>query len=321
MNVGVLGSGTMGRGIAQVAAVAGHEVSMRDIEESILSDAMANVESALDGGVERGKLDESEKAAALDRLSTTTDLAEAVADADIVVEAVPEEMDLKRETFAETEEHAPADAVIATNTSSLSVTAVASALEDPSRAVGTHFFNPPYVMDLVEVVVAETTGEATVEFAERFAENLGKEPIVVRDSAGFATSRLGVALGVEALRMLEEGVAGPREIDRSMELGYNHPMGPIELTDVVGLDVRLDVLEYLRKELGERFRPPQILRRKVRAGKLGKKTGEGFYVWEDGEPVAPSGEYAAASLGGAAGGGGETAADGTTAAENGGDDR
>ena len=292
---------------------------MRDIDESILSDAMANVESALDGGVERGKLDESEKAAALDRLSTTTDLAEAVADADIVVEAVPEEMDLKRETFARTEDHAPADAVIATNTSSLSVTAVASALEDPSRAVGTHFFNPPYVMDLVEVVVAETTGEATVEFAEGFAENLGKEPIVVRDSAGFATSRLGVALGVEALRMLEEGVAGPREIDRSMELGYNHPMGPVELTDVVGLDVRLDVLEYLREELGERFRPPQILRRKVRAGKLGKKTGEGFYVWEDGEPVAPAGEYAA-TPGGAAGGS-EATADGATAAENGGDDR
>jgi len=319
MNVGVLGSGTMGRGIAQVAAVAGHEVSMRDIEASILSDAMENVESALDGGVERGKLDESEKAAALDRLSTTTDLAEAVADADIVVEAVPEEMDLKRETFARTEDHAPADAVIATNTSSLSVTAVASALEDPSRAVGTHFFNPPYVMDLVEVVVAETTGEATVEFAEGFAEGLGKEPIVVRDSAGFATSRLGVALGVEALRMLEEGVAGPREIDRSMELGYNHPMGPIELTDVVGLDVRLDVLEYLREELGERFRPPQILRRKVRAGKLGKKTGEGFYVWEDGEPVAPAGEYAT-TPGGAASGS-EATADGATAAENGGDDR
>ncbi len=270
---------------------------MRDIEEAILSDAMESVESALEGGVERDKVDESEKAAALDRLSTTTDLAEAVADADIVVEAVPEEMDLKRETFAETEEHAPADAVIATNTSSLSVTAVASALEDPSRAVGTHFFNPPYVMDLVEVVVAETTSEATVEFAEEFAEGLGKEPIVVRDSAGFATSRLGVALGVEALRMLEEGVAGPHEIDRSMELGYNHPMGPIELTDVVGLDVRLDILEYLREELGERFRPPQILRRKVQAGKLGKKTGEGFYVWEDGEPVAPSGEYAAESGG------------------------
>jgi len=175
-------------------------------------------------------------------------------------------------------------------------------------------------MDLVEVVGAETTGEATVEFAEGFAEGLGKEPIVVRDSAGFATSRLGIALGVEALRMLEEGVAGPREIDRSMELGYNHPMGPIELTDVVGLDVRLDVLEYLREELGERFRPPQTLRRKVRAGKLGKKTGEGFYVWEDGEPVAPAGEYAT-TPGGAASGSEATADGATAAAENGGDDR
>ncbi|MCL7418458.1 MAG: 3-hydroxyacyl-CoA dehydrogenase family protein, partial [Halalkalicoccus sp.] len=188
------------------------------------------------------------------------------------------------------EDAAPNGAVLASNTSSLSVTQIASVLEDPSRAVGLHFFNPVHIMGLVELVVAEQTDEETVAFAEGFVDDIGKEPVTVRDSAGFASSRLGVALGVEAIRMLETGVAGPRAIDRAMELGYNHPMGPIELTDVVGLDVRLDILEYLQEELGERFRPPQLLRQKVRAGKLGKKTGEGFYVWDEGEVVGVSGD-------------------------------
>ena len=176
------------------------------------------------------------------------------------------------------------------NTSSLSVTEIASVLERPERAIGLHFFNPVHLMGLVEIVVAEGTSEETLETATEFVEEIGKEPVTVRDSAGFASSRLGVALGVEAIRMLETGVAGPRAIDRAMELGYNHPMGPIELTDTVGLDVRLDILEYLQEELGERFRPPQLLRQKVRAGKLGKKTGEGFYIWEDGETVGVGGD-------------------------------
>jgi 3-hydroxybutyryl-CoA dehydrogenase len=201
-------------------------------------------------------------------------------------------MDIKQGTFEEVEAAAPGDAIIATNTSSLSITEIASVLDRPGRALGLHFFNPVHIMDLVEVVVAEQTAEATVEIAEAFVEDLGKEPIIVRDSAGFASSRLGVALGVEAIRMLETGVAGPRDIDQAMELGYGHPMGPLELTDVVGLDVRLDILYYLHEELGERFRPPQTLTQKVRAGKLGKKTGEGFYVWEDGEIVRVSGEGA-----------------------------
>jgi len=281
----------MGHGIAQVAATAGYEVTIRDIDESILEDGLASIESNLQGGVERDKLTADEKEAALDRIGTTTSLEDAVGDAEFVVEAVPEDMGLKRSTFEEVAAAAPADAVLASNTSSLSMTEIASVLDRPGRAVGLHFFNPVHIMGLVEVVVAEQTDEDTVAAATEFVEAIDKEPVTVRDSAGFASSRLGVALGVEAVRMLEEGVAGPRDIDAAMELGYNHPMGPIELGDVVGLDVRLDILEYLREELGERFRPPQLLKQKVRAGKLGKKTGEGFYVWEDGEAVGVSGDW------------------------------
>ncbi len=291
MQVGVLGAGTMGHGITQVAAMAGHDVTVRDIERDLVDDGLAAIEDNLQGAVDRDIVGADEKAATLDRITGTTDLPEAVTGADLVVEAVPERMDLKQETFESVEAHAPGDCVIASNTSSLSVTEIASALDDPTRAIGLHFFNPVHIMDLVEIVVPEWTDDETLAFAESFVDDIDKEPVVVTDSAGFATSRLGVALGVEATRMLQEGVASPRDIDRAMELGYNHPMGPIELGDVVGLDVRLDILEYLREELGERFAPPQILRRKVRAGKLGKKTGEGFYVWEDGEIVGVSDDW------------------------------
>jgi 3-hydroxybutyryl-CoA dehydrogenase len=291
LNVAVLGAGTMGHGIAQVSAMAGHEVTIRDIERDLVDEGIDAVEDNLRGGVERDKVTEDEMEATLQRISGTTDLAEAVADADLVVEAVPEDVDLKRQTFEDVEAHAPGDAVLASNTSSLPVTEIVSALDDPGRGIGLHFFNPVHIMQLVEVVVGEQTGDETVEFATDFVEDVGKTAIEVQDTAGFASSRLGVALGVEAMRMVEGGVASPRDIDQSMELGYNHPMGPIELGDVVGLDVRLDILEHLREELGERFRPPQILRRKVRAGKLGKKTGEGFYVWEDGEIVGTSGDW------------------------------
>jgi 3-hydroxybutyryl-CoA dehydrogenase len=290
MNVAVLGAGTMGHGIAQVSAQAGHDVVVRDLEDDLVESGIESIEENLRGGVERGKVTDDEMKATLDRIAGTTSLEEAVSAADLVIEAVPEEMELKRETFEAVERHAPGDAVIASNTSSLSLTEIASALDDPSRAIGLHFFNPVHIMQLVEIVVAEQSSDATLDFAESFVEDIDRTPVTVRDSPGFATSRLGVALGVEAIRMVQEGVADPRDVDRAMELGYNHPMGPIELGDVVGLDVRLDILEHLREELGERFRPPQILKRKVRAGKLGKKTGEGFYVWEDGEIVGVSGE-------------------------------
>ncbi|QIB73961.1 3-hydroxyacyl-CoA dehydrogenase family protein [Halogeometricum borinquense] len=288
MHVAVLGAGTMGHGIAQVSAMAGHDVTMRDIESEYVQNGLDAIEENLRGGVERDKVTEAEMAATLDRLTGTTSLGDAVADADLVVEAVPEDMELKQETMREVEGFAADDAVLATNTSSLSVTEILSALEHPERGIGLHFFNPVHIMALVEVVVAEQTDDGTLDLAHEFVDDIDKTAVEVRDSPGFASSRLGVALGVEAMRMVQEGVASPEDVDAAMELGYNHPMGPVELGDVVGLDVRLGILEYLREELGERFRPPQILKRKVRAGKLGKKTGEGFYVWEDGEKVGVS---------------------------------
>ncbi|SEO87722.1 3-hydroxybutyryl-CoA dehydrogenase [Halogranum amylolyticum] len=289
MNVCVLGAGTMGHGIAQVSAMGGHDVVLRDVDEAIVESGLEHVRENLQGGIDRGKVTEAERDAAFDRIEGATDLA-AVADADLVVEAVPEDEELKRSVLSEVEGHVDDDCVLASNTSSIPVTGIASALADPSRAVGLHFFNPVHIMGLVEVVAAEQTSDATREFAEEFVEGIDKTAVVVEDSPGFASSRLGVALGVEAMRMVQEGVASPRDIDAAMELGYNHPMGPVELGDVVGLDVRLDILEQLREELGERFRPPTVLRKKVRAGKLGKKSGEGFYVWEDGEIVGVSGE-------------------------------
>jgi 3-hydroxybutyryl-CoA dehydrogenase len=288
MHVSVLGAGTMGAGIAQVSARAGHAVALRDVEREVVAAGYDRIAETLAEGVDREKLTAAERRATLDRIRTETDLAAAVGDADLVIGAVPEDLELKREVHADAEAAAPDGAILASNTSSLSITAVAGALAEPSRSLGLHFFNPVHLMGLVEVVRGERTAPETERRAVAFVEGLDREPIVVDDSPGFATSRLGVALGAEAIRMVESGVASAPDVDAAMELGYNHPMGPLELTDVVGLDVRLDVLEHLREELGERFRPPTLLRRKVRAGKLGRKTGEGFYVWVDGEPVRPS---------------------------------
>jgi 3-hydroxybutyryl-CoA dehydrogenase len=291
MKVTVLGAGTMGHGISQVSAMAGHSVTLRDLEAELVEDGIESIRSNLQGGVDRGKVSEAEMEATLSNISGETDLETATSDADLVVEAVPEDPDLKKDVLTDAEAVAEEDAVLATNTSSIPVTELASALDRPGRFIGLHFFNPVHIMALVEVIVGERTDDDTRVFATEFVEGIEKTPVVVRDTPGFASSRLGVALGVEAIRMVEEGVASPEDIDTAMELGYNHPMGPLELTDVVGLDVRLDILENLRTELGERFKPPQLLKRKVRAGKLGKKSGEGFYVWEGGEAVEPSGEW------------------------------
>ncbi|KAA9404868.1 3-hydroxyacyl-CoA dehydrogenase family protein [Haloarcula hispanica] len=291
MHVAILGAGTMGHGIAQVSAMAGHDVTLRDIEADIVDEGLAAIESNLQEGIAREKVTESTAEATLDRLTGTTSLEEAVTGADLVVEAVPEDMEIKHETLTEVESHVDPATLIASNTSSLSLTEIASVLDYPDRAIGLHFFNPVHIMALVEIVVAEQTSAETVARAREFVNGIDKTPVEVADAPGFASSRLGVSLGVEAMRMVQEGVATPQDIDTAMELGYNHPMGPIELGDVVGLDVRLDILEYLRAELGERFRPPQILKRKVRAGKLGKKSGEGFYVWEDGDIVGTSGDW------------------------------
>ena len=276
----VVGAGTMGHGIAQVGAVAGCDVTLTDADPSALQVALGRVQANLDGGVDRGKLTRAAAEAALKRITLRGDIETAGADADIVVEAVLEDLEVKRDLFARLDQVTPPDAVLATNTSSLSVSDIAQATSRPQLVLGMHFFNPVHIMKLVEIVVHGGTDVAAVERARDLAERMGKDPIVVRDSPGFASSRLGITLGLEAMRMVEEEVATAEDIDKAMELGYGHPMGPLRVSDLVGLDVRLAIAEYLQRELDDaRFAPPEILRRKVQAGELGKKTGRGFYEW------------------------------------------
>jgi 3-hydroxybutyryl-CoA dehydrogenase len=277
----VVGTGTMGRGIAQNAATSGYDVVMVDAAEAQLASAMAALRETLDGLVAKGKLADEARAAALARLRSAASLDEGVRAADLVVEAVPESLDLKRAIFREADAAAPVHAVLATNTSSLPVGEIARATRRPERVVGMHFFNPVPVMTLLEVVRASETSDGALAAAVAVGRSMGKDPIVVKDAPGFATSRLGVLLGLEAMRMLEQGVASAEDIDKAMTLGYRHPMGPLRLTDLVGLDVRLAIAEHLSQALrSEAFRPPDILRRMVAAGKLGKKSGEGFYRWD-----------------------------------------
>jgi 3-hydroxybutyryl-CoA dehydrogenase len=279
--VTVIGSGTMGRGIAYLAAVAGYDTILNDIETSSLESALRHVQATLAKGVEKGKLTEEDASAARKRLQASTDLESAARGADLIIEAVPEDVALKRELFSQADLFCGSETIIATNTSSLSVSQLAGAVERRDRFIGMHFFNPPHLMHLVEIVLGERTSPQTVDDIREVCRRMGKEIIVVRDAPGFATSRLGVAIGLEAIRMLEEGVASAEDIDRAMELGYNHPMGPLRLTDLVGLDVRLSIAEYLASTLGPRFEPPRLLRKMVEEGHLGRKSGRGFYDWEN----------------------------------------
>ena len=274
----VIGAGTMGHGIAAVAAMAGLTVALADEDPVAPAAALIRIAAILDQAIARGKLPADERAAALGRVRAAAGVADAAGDADLVIEAVPERLDLKQALFAELERAAPADAILASNTSSLSISRIADAVRDPARVVGLHFFNPVPAMRLVEIVRGEATTDDTLARARAFAERLGKTPIVVRDSPGFATSRLGVVLGLEAIRMLEEGVASAEDIDRAMELGYNHPMGPLRLGDLVGLDVRLAIADHLHATLGgDTYAAPELLRRMVAEGRLGRKCGQGFY--------------------------------------------
>ena len=274
--VGVVGGGRMGAGIAQVFLMLGSRVVVVEADTSAGEAAVGRVREGLDGARERGKLD-GDPEGVLERLDVVTAVDQLPA-AGLVVEAVPEDPALKVDVLTAVEAAVP-DAVVATNTSSLSIGELGSALQRPADFVGMHFFNPVPASKLVEVVVAPSTSDATREAVCGWARALGKTDVVVRDSPGFATSRLGVALGLEAIRMLEEGVADAAAIDTAMELGYRHPMGPLRLTDLVGLDVRLAVADYLREHLGERFAAPQLLRDKVAAGELGRKSGRGFHDW------------------------------------------
>ncbi len=264
----------MGRGIAQLLAQAGHRVMLADADESRTAAALEGVRAGITRAVERGRLGAAEGEASRKRV--TADDGSRV---EFAIEAVPEDVALKRSVLAELDRRLGQDATLASNTSSLSIDVLAAGLAHPGRLVGMHFFNPPVAMPLVEIARGSATAERVVERARQIAVGLGKEPIVVRDSPGFATSRLGVLLGLEAARMLEEGVASAADIDRAMELGYGHPMGPLRLGDLVGLDVRLAIAQHLEEELGPRFSPPAILRDLVAAGHLGKKSGRGFHEW------------------------------------------
>ena len=277
--VAVLGSGTMGQGIAQTCADHGFLVNLHDVDDATAKKGHAKISAQLEKRVEKGKISHAERLATLEVITPMSDLALAVKDADIIIEAIPERIDWKLDLFRQLDALAPKEALLATNTSSLSVTEIAGVTSNPGRVVGLHFFNPVPVMELLEIVRGMRTDDETIEHARALAKRLEKRSILVKDVPGFATSRLGVAIGAEAIRMLESGVASAEDIDTAMELGYRHPMGPLRLTDLVGLDVRLSILEHLHREVGEQFRPPTLLRQMVRAGKLGRKTGEGFYKY------------------------------------------
>jgi 3-hydroxybutyryl-CoA dehydrogenase len=277
--IAVIGAGTMGHGIAQVAAANGFRVLLSDVDREALARGVQSIERNLAKGISLGKLTEDDRDRTLQQIHGTTSLDEC-AKADLIIEAAPEKLDLKREVLRQLESLSDRSFVFASNTSSLSISEIARSAKRPEAVVGMHFFNPVHIMRLVEIVVGEKTSDETIETVTAVGKRMRKEPIVVKDVPGFASSRLGVALGLEAMRMVEQGVASARDIDTAMELGYNHPMGPLKLTDLVGLDVRLSIAEYLHRELGsETFRPPEVLRRLVSEGKLGKKTGQGFYDW------------------------------------------
>ncbi|MCU0866602.1 MAG: 3-hydroxyacyl-CoA dehydrogenase family protein [Planctomycetes bacterium] len=278
--VAVLGAGTMGAGIAQVCAQAGSSVVLQDITAEFVQKGLERIRDFLQKGVDKGKTTAEQRDAVLARITTTTDRAGACRQARLVIEAVPEKLELKNGLFRELSAVVSPDCVLASNTSSLSLAKVFAGVQGPARCIGMHFFNPVPLMALLELVRTAATGQATIDAVTAYARLLGKEPILVVDSPGFASSRLGVCLGLEAIRMFESGVASAEDIDKAMVLGYGHPMGPLKLTDLVGLDVRLAIADYLRKELDHPgFQAPELMRRMVAEGKLGKKSGQGFYRW------------------------------------------
>ncbi|MFF2388129.1 3-hydroxyacyl-CoA dehydrogenase family protein [Agromyces sp. NPDC058104] len=276
--VGVLGGGRMGAGIAHAFLLAGSRVTVVERDAEAAAAAAQRVLDSVEASVARGTADEDASAYAA-RFATSTDVAD-FGSCGLVVEAVPEDLELKIDALTRVERVLAPEAALASNTSSISIDQLAALLDRPARFVGMHFFNPVPASTLVEIVRGEASDRALVDEARAWVRAIGKTPIVVADAPGFASSRLGVMLGLEAIRMLEEGVASAEDIDAAMTLGYKHPVGPLKLTDLVGLDVRLGIAEYLAQTLGERFEPPALLRRMVAEGKLGRKSGEGFYQWD-----------------------------------------
>jgi len=277
----VLGACTMGRGIAHVSALAGLVTRLFDTSADALKQAESGIHRNLAKGVELGKVPAGAADSARHNLRFDTDLTTAVAEADLVIEAVPESMELKIDIFRQVARACPLHALFASNTSALSITEMAAASGRPERFAGMHFFNPVHVMKLIELVKGLQTSDETLEAMRRVGVRMGKEVVLVNEAPGFVTSRINALIGNEAFRMLQEGVASAEDIDKALKLGLNHPMGPFEMVDLVGLDVRLAILEFLHKSLGEAFRPNQILVQHVRAGRLGRKTGRGVYSYDE----------------------------------------
>jgi 3-hydroxybutyryl-CoA dehydrogenase len=286
--IAVLGAGIMGRGIAYVAALGGYTTLLQDTNREALENAANEVSATLEKGVATGKVSDQDALEARKRLRAVHSLDEAAAHADLVIEAVPERIDLKVELFARLDKVAPEHAILASNTSSLSITEMAAATRRAPSVVGLHFFNPVHRMRLLEIVRALETSERTLETCLDVGRRMGKECVVVRESPGFVTSRINAMIGNEAFYMLQEGVASAADIDKALKLGLNHPMGPFELVDLVGLDTRLSILRFLHRTLGEKFRPCPLIEQYVAAGRLGRKSGRGVYDYAPAEGTVVS---------------------------------
>lgn len=284
--IAIIGAGTMGRDIAHAASLGGFRVMLQDVNSEMLENALEGIRKEMQRAVERDRLDDGAMREGLERIAPTESLKEAVEEADFVIEAVPEEMELKLEIFGRLDERCPERAVLATNTSTMSPTEIAAATRSPERCIAMHFFNPAHKMKLVELVRGLETADETVEVARNVAERMGKETVEVEEFPGFVTSRINCLVGNEAMNMLVEGVASAADIDKALRLGLGYPMGPLELADLVGLDARLRNLEYLHQTLGEKYRPSPLLYKLVAAGHYGRKSGRGIYEYdEDGNTV------------------------------------
>jgi 3-hydroxybutyryl-CoA dehydrogenase len=277
--IAVLGAGTMGHGVAHAAAASGFQTRLYDVSDAQLAKARTQIDGILRKAVELGKMQTPDADAAMTRLTTTSSVADALADVDLIIETAPERIDLKVSLFADIEAHAPKTAIVASNTSALSITEMAGTLSDPSRVAGMHFFNPVHKMKLIEIVQALESSPRSLEVITAVSARMGKETVLVREAPGFITTRVNASIGNEAFYMLMEGVASARDIDKALKLGLNHPMGPFELVDLVGLDTRLAILDYLHRSMGEKYRPCPLLAQYVKAGRLGRKVGKGVYEY------------------------------------------
>ncbi len=275
--IAVIGSGIMGRGIAHVCAMGGFQVKMHDVSAEILEKALLIIGQNLQKGVDLGKVKPAEKESTLSRIAAVTDLAAAAADADLVIEAVPEDMALKQNLFENLDACCPAHTILATNTSSMSVTEIGAATQRQDKIIGLHFFNPVHIMKLVEIICGLENSEETYQASSAACRQMGKEPVRIKEFPGFVTTRINALIGNEAFTMLQEGLGTPEDIDKAIKLGLNHPMGPFEMVDLVGLDTRLKIMEYLHKTLGEKYRPAPLMVKYVKAGRFGRKVGKGVY--------------------------------------------